>query len=383
MMLYHDGTTQMHLLLLLINALHQAQASGYQQPQRMTRSLGHLYQDLIPNVFKRVESHLLQQQENLEWENQKVQWFITSLKEKKLVCIKLSDGFQVVEEENEYGLQLVEELESEKKRGLQLEKQLENETNYVSQLTADLQKEKEYRRQLNKELENEKKRQSQLFKELENEKKQRQQLAEKLVERKKYDSQMAENIEKVKNLASYLTKKLTEEIKNSLQLAKSLAKEVARYLTRLATLMETETENRVKVAENLEKVRHQCFKMATDLERQSEKVIKVTKDLERLKLQRLLMAEKRKQGALLRAERLRLSGDQQPIETHLCALETELLLEKEKNRCLELELQLVEEQLRAAGLEHRSASMFHKRKVNGTNPKDISFDIFRHSRHVQ
>jgi hypothetical protein len=392
--LYHNGTTHVHLLLLLLNALHQAQDSGYQQPQRVTRSLREdLYQDVMQQllaVIQRLRSQLLQQQENLEQEKQRVQWFITSLKDRKFVCVKLSDGFQVVEEENEYGLQFAEELESEKKRGLQLDKRLENEKNHASQLTEDLEKEKEYRRQQAKELENEKehgiqlanelekekKQRYELFEELENEKEQRLQLAEKLVERKKYDLQMAENLEKVKTLTSYLIKKLIEEMKTRLQLAKSLMKEMEHYLTQLATILEKETENRIKVAENLEEVRNQCLKMAADLEKEREKVIQLTKDLERLKQQRLLLAEKRKQGALLRAERLRLSGDQQSIEMRLCALESELLLEKEKNRCLELEVQLEKEKLRAADLERRSATFHETRPMVQTQGHKFLLCLF-------
>jgi hypothetical protein len=41
------------------------------------------------------------------------------------------------------------------------------------------------------------------------------------------------------------------------------------------------------------------------------------------------------------------------MEMHLCAVIVELLLEKEQNRCLELELRLQKEKLRAADLEHR------------------------------
>jgi hypothetical protein len=370
-MLYHNGTSQVHLLLLLlVSALHQAQDSRHLQPQRVTRFLREdLYHDLrqLLAVIERLRSHILHQQENTELVQQRIQQVITSLRDRKLTCVR--DGFQVVKEENEYELQLAENIESERKRGLELDRQLENEKDHVSQLTENLEKEKEYRRQLAKELKNEKehnihlakelekerKQRYELFEELEKEKEQRLKLDEKLAQNKKHDLQMAENLEKVKQLTSYLIKKLIKEMKDRLQLAKSLQKDVENYLTQLATILEKETENRVKVAENLERVKNLCLKMSNDLEKEMEKVIHLTKDLERIKQQRLLLAEKRKQGALLRAERLRHSGDQQSTEMRLCALETDLLLEKEKNRCLGLELQLEKEKLRAVDLEHRSA----------------------------
>jgi hypothetical protein len=85
--------------------------------------------------------------------------------------------------------------------------------------------------------------------------------------------------------------------------------------------------------------------MSTDLEKERD----LTEDLERRKQHRLLLAERRRRGATLRAGRLR----QQSAEMHLCAMVVELLLEKEKNRCRELELRLQKEKLRAAELEHR------------------------------
>jgi hypothetical protein len=379
-MLYHNGTTHVHLLLLLLNTLHQAQESSYQQPQLVTRSFR---EDLFQDVMQ-----LLQQQDNLEWKKQQVQWFSTSIKDRKFMCVKLSDEFHGVEE-REYGLQFAEELKSEKIQGLQLDKWLENEKKHASQLTEDLKKEKEYRRQLVKEVENEKEHGIQLANELEeekkqryelcakleNEKEQRLQLAQKLVHRKKYNLHVAENLEKIKQLISYLIKTVTEEITNTLLLAENSAKEMEHHIRQLATILEKETENRVKVAKNLYTVRNQCLKMAVDLEKEREKVTQLTKGLERLKQQRLLMAEKRKQGVLLRAERLRLSSDQQSIETRLCALETELLLEKEKNRCLELELQLEKEKMHAANLEHRSA-MFHETMPTIETPRTSIFTVF-------
>jgi hypothetical protein len=384
MMLYHNGTAQLLLLLLLLHALHQAQdcpiseCSVHLQPREATTSLGeYLYQDLMRllAVIQRLQSQLLQQQEKLEWEKQRGHQLHASINDRKFVCLRLSDGPQVVQN----GLQLAKELEDEKRLGLQLDKQLEIEKNHSSQLSECLEEAREYGRQMAEELENEKKRRLQLdeqletekkhglqlaeelkrkkkqefelFEKLESEKEQRLQLAEKLVEKDKYDLQMAENLQKETQLRSHLIRKLNEDTKSRLHLAKSLEKEMEHYLMQLATLLQI--ENRVKLTENLENVRNRCLNMSIDLMKEREKVIDLTKDLERQKRQRLLVAERRRRGALLRADRLRQLGDQQSAEMRLCALIVELLLEKEKNRCLEPELRLQIEKLRAAELEHR------------------------------
>lgn len=384
-MLYHNSTAHLLLLLLLfLHALHQAQDcqlsehSVHLQPQQVTCSLGEdSYQDLVQllAVIQRLRSQLLWLHEKLEWEKQRGHRLLASISDRKFVCLKSSDGLQVVGN----GLQLAEELENGKKQGLQLDKQLANERNHSSQLAAYLEKAEEYGRQMAEELENEKKRGLQLDKQLENEKKHALQLAEelerknkqefelfeklesekerslqltlKLLAKHEYDLQMAENLQKEKQLRSNLIKKLNEDIKSRLHVAKSLEKEMAHYLMQLATLLEL--ENRVKLTENLAGVRNRCLKISTDLEKEREKFIDLTKDLERRKQHRLLLAERRRRGATLWAGRLRQLGDQQSAEMHLCAVVVELLLEKEKNRCLELELRLQKEKLRAAELEHR------------------------------
>jgi hypothetical protein len=323
-------------------------------------------------MIQRLQSQLLQQQKKLELEKQRGHQLLASVSDQKFVCLRISDGLQVIGN----GLQLNEELKSEREHGLQLEKQLANEKNHSLQLAAYLEKAREYGRQIASELENEKERGLQLDKQLEVEKKCALQLAEKLekqskkefelskklesekeqslqltvklLAKHKYSIQMAENLQKEKQLRSHLIKKLNEDLRSRLHLAKSLEKEMGHYLMQLATLLET--ENRVKLTENLKEVRNLCFKMSLHHEKEREKFTNMTTDLERQKQQRMLLGERHRQGAILKAGRL---GDQQSAEMRLCSVVVELLLEKEKNRCLELELQLQKEKLRAAELEHR------------------------------
>lgn len=343
MMLYHNGTAHLLLLLLLcLHVLHQAQDcqlsehSVHLQPQRVTCSLGEdSYQDLVHllAVIQRLRSHLLQQHEKLESERQRGDQLLALISDRKFVCLRSSDRLQVVG----HGLQLAKELENEKERGLQLAKQLENEKKHALQLAEEL------------EVKN--KQELELFEKLESEKEQNLQLTLKLLAKREYDLEMAENLQKEKQLMSNLIKKLNEDIKSRLDLAKSLEKEMGHYLMQLATVLEI--ENRVKLTESLAEVRNRCFKTSIDLEKERDKFIDLTTDLERQKQHRLLLAERRRRGATHRAGRSRQLGDQQSAEMHLCALVVELLLEKEKNRCVELELRLQKERLRAAELEHR------------------------------
>lgn len=349
--------------------------SVHLQHQQVTCSLREdLYQDLVHllAVIQRLRSQLLQTQEKLEWEKQRGHQLLAFVSDRKFVCLRSSDALLMIGN----GLQLGEELKNEKERGLRLEKQLANEKNHSLQLAIYLEKASESGRQIAKKLENEKQRGLQLDKQLEYEKKRAVQLAQQLERKNKqefelseklesekeqnlqltlkllakydYGLQMAANLQKEKQLRSDLIEKLNEDLRSRLHLAKSLGKEMGQYLMQLATLLEI--ENRVKLTEKLEEVRNQCFKMSLDLEKEREKFINLTTDVERQKQHRLLLAERRRQGAILQAGRL---SNQQSAVVRMCAVVVELLLEKEKNRCMELELRLQKEKLRSVQLEHR------------------------------
>ena len=66
-----------------------------------------------------------------------------------------------------------------------------------------------------------------------------------------------------------------------------------------------------------------------------------------------------KQQRVSERRRQKQSSEQQPNgESRLCVLEAELQLEREKNRCLDLEVQLQHQRLQVATLERRYGSLY-------------------------